>query len=188
METFAVGGSGRSIVRWFSLSITWHRGEGSYHFFICVTRFINLFLQTKPIRTPRQTKQKEPDGSFKDTKEKRGRKRKVRDDELPVSEGTNGSAPVDHRYSSKKGKEEKTDKTDKSDQVPKKSTRTPGRHGQLQVTQETTPISTSAPPHSPSLSITPSLKIRLPRLSNLSMTTNSSISLSSSHLETPSRR
>ena len=138
--------------------------------------------QTKPIRTPRQTKQKEPDGSFKDTKEKRGRKRKVRDDELPVSEGTND------RHSSKKDKEEKVDKADKSDQVPRKSTRTPARHGQLQVTQETTPISTSAPPHSPSLSITPSLKIRLPRLSNLSMTTNSSISLSSSHLETPSRR
>lgn len=141
--------------------------------------------KTKPIRTPRQTKQKEPDGSSKDTKEKRGRKRKVRDDELPVSEATNGAAPIDHRHSSKKGKEEKVDKTDKSDQVPRKSTRTPARHvhGQLQVTQETTPISTSTPPHSPSLSITPSLKIRLPRLSNLG-----SISLSSNHLETPSRR
>jgi len=141
---------------------------------------MDLLTQTKPIRTPRQTKQKEPDASVKDTKEKRGRKRKVRDDELPVSEGTNGSAPIDHRHSGKKGKE-------MADQVPRKLTRTPARHGQLQVTQETTPISTSAP-HSPSLSITPSLKIRLPRLSNLSMSANSSISLSNSHLETPSRR
>jgi len=147
---------------------------------------MDLLAQTKPIRTPRQTKQKEPDASVKDTKEKRGRKRKVRDDELPMLEGTNGSAPapIDHRHSGKKGKEEMADKTD---QVPRKLTRTPARHGQLQVTQETTPISTSAP-HSPSLSITPSLKIRLPRLSNLSMTANSSISLSNSHLETPSRR
>ncbi|KAF8964066.1 hypothetical protein BDZ97DRAFT_1919298 [Flammula alnicola] len=143
---------------------------------------------TRAVRTPRQTKQKDAEGSVKDAKEKQGRKRKTRDDELPLPDGENGFHANDPRDSAKSVKEEKADKGEKQDRETRKLIKTPARYGQLHsANQETPPTSSSAPLHSPSLSITPSLKIRLPRLSNLN-TTNKSIALSSSHLDTPTRR
>lgn len=108
--------------------------------------------------------------AVKDVPEKRGRKRKVRDDELPNGTGENG---LDHN-----------DKGEKIDRDTKKVTRTPVRYNQHTANQETTPTSSAAQPKSPSLSITPSLKIRLPRLSNLNITNNISASLP----DTPTRR
>ncbi|KDR81419.1 hypothetical protein GALMADRAFT_60173 [Galerina marginata CBS 339.88] len=127
-------------------------------------------------RTPRQAKPKDGDSPTKDTKEKRGRKRKIRDDELPVVGGENGVESNDQRDSTKGGKET-------SEKNSSKTVRTPNRQGQLHATNQdtTTPTSSSAPTHS-SLSITPSLKIRLPRLSNLNMSNNSV------NLDTPTRR
>ncbi|KJA27336.1 hypothetical protein HYPSUDRAFT_35195 [Hypholoma sublateritium FD-334 SS-4] len=146
-----------------------------------------LSKTSRAARTPRQAKQKEitVDGSIK---EKRGRKRKTREDELPSADAENGFANNDHRDSIKNIREEKIDKAEKQDKETRKFKRTPARHGQIHLgTQETPPTSSSVPFQSPSLSITPSLKIRLPRLSNLN-TNNSSLALSTSHLDTPTRR
>ncbi len=114
-----------------------------------------------------QAKQKEitVDGS---TKEKRGRKRKTRDDELPSADAENGIENNDLRDSLKKGREEKINKSEKQDKETRKFKRTPARRGPVHsAIRETPPTSSSVPFQSPSLSITPSLKIRLPRLSNL---------------------
>ncbi|KAF8906018.1 hypothetical protein CPB84DRAFT_1889744 [Gymnopilus junonius] len=128
----------------------------------------------RSVRTPRQAKQKDIDATVKDTKEKKGRKRKIRDDELPVTSGENG-------VNTKIGKEEKFDNGEKLERESRRLIKTPARlHA---AKQETTPTSSAAPINSPSLSITPSLKIRLPRLSNLNSSNGSSI-----QLETPTRR
>jgi hypothetical protein len=143
---------------------------------------------SRTTRTPRQSKQKDADGPVKDTKEKRGRKRKIRDEEIPPVASENGNNVDDRRDIAKPGKDEKTDKADKQDKESRKAKRTPARAVQLQpANQETPPASSAAPLLSPTLSITPSLKIRLPRLSNLN-TSNNSFALSTPHLESPTRR
>lgn len=150
--------------------------------------YFNWKQVSRTIRTPRQLKQKDADGPVKDTKEKRGRKRKIRDEELPPIVSENGNNLDDRRDIAKPGKEEKTDKADKQDKESRKSKRTPARAVQLQpANQETPPTSSAAPLLSPTLSITPSLKIRLPRLSNLN-TSNNSFALSTPHLDSPTRR
>jgi len=60
----------------------------------------------RSIRTPRQAKQKDIDVSRKETKERRGRKRKTRDDESPGGDAENGFELLP-RDSVKRGKEEK---------------------------------------------------------------------------------
>lgn len=138
-------------------------------------------------RTPRQAKPKEVESLAKETKEKRGRKRKLREDELPA-DVENGIELNDNRDNSKNVKEEKIDKAAKQDREIRKSKRTPARHGQVHPNnQATPPTSSSIPLLSPSLSITPSFKIRLPRLSTFN-TNNSSLALSTTHLDTPTRR
>ncbi|KAH9484194.1 hypothetical protein JR316_0003674 [Psilocybe cubensis] len=142
------------------------------------------------VRTPRQIKAKEVDATIKDTKEKRGRKRKVRDDELPIGVAMENGVEVNGtKEVGKGGKEDKQEKTEKAEKDSRKMIKTPVRHGQLHPANHvtTTPTSSSAQPHSPALSITPSLKIRLPRLSNLNLP-NNPVNMSSTHLDTPTRR
>ncbi|KAF9472207.1 hypothetical protein BDN70DRAFT_887247 [Pholiota conissans] len=139
----------------------------------------------RAIRTPRQPKQKDTEGSTKDVKEKRGRKRKIGDDELPTAEGENGTNVDDH--GAKAGRDEKFDKEHKQNKEARKLKRTPAHHSQLQSTNQETPPTSSAVLVSPSLSITPSLKIRLPRLSNLN-TSKNSFALSPANLDSPTRR
>lgn len=139
----------------------------------------------RAVRTPRQVKTREVD----DTKEKRGRKRKIRDDELPVVAIENEIEANGVREVGKGGKEVKPEKNEKVAKDARKAIRTPVRHGQLHPANHvtTTPTSSSAQLHSPALSITPSLKIRLPRLSNLNLPSNP-VNMSSTHLDTPTRR
>ncbi|KAF5330779.1 hypothetical protein D9619_005650 [Psilocybe cf. subviscida] len=127
----------------------------------------------KIVRTPRQSKLKESDNPVKEMKEKRGRKRKVRDDEVPAnSVGENGAVNPSLLDAQKSGKDAQTNDV----------TRTPIRQGQLQSSnQETPPTSSAGPMNSPSNLATPSLKIRLPRLSNLT----GKKTLSSTHIDTP---
>jgi len=124
--------------------------------------------------------------STKETKEKRGRKRKTRDDELPSNGGENEFESRESRDTSKGGKDATNDNTEKTDKDPKKLVRTPSRISQLNASnQQTTPSSSAAPlQQSPSLSITPSLKIRLPRLSNFNMASVAS----STNPDTPTKR
>ncbi|PPQ86872.1 hypothetical protein CVT25_012591 [Psilocybe cyanescens] len=149
----------------------------------------SVYKVPRPVRTPRQVKTKEVDTSVKDIKEKRGRKRKTRDDELPEVAGENGAEANGVREIPKGGKEDKLEKGEKAEKGARKVIRTPVRHGQLHPANHdtTTPTSSSTQHNSPSLSITPSLKIRLPRLSNLNLSSNT-VNLSSTHLDTPTRR
>ncbi|KAF8163129.1 hypothetical protein B0H34DRAFT_694213 [Crassisporium funariophilum] len=136
-------------------------------------------------RIPRQAKQKDVEVPRKDTKERRGRKRKLRDDELPGAGGENGIEANTPQVAVKKGKESKSDKGERDT---RKITRTPARQGQLHAPiLETTSASSTMPIISPSLPVTPSLKIRLPRLSNLNIS-SSAATLSSANLDTPTRR
>lgn len=108
-------------------------------------------------RAPRRLTQKEIEDHPIDVKEKRGRKRKVREDELPEVGKTNGV--LDDRKTSEKRKDKKV-------KPGKKTTiRTSSQQGPMQP-----PIATPTASNSnrliPSISLpaTPSLKIRLPRL------------------------
>ncbi|CAA7267961.1 unnamed protein product [Cyclocybe aegerita] len=141
---------------------------------------------TKVSRTVRasQAAQKVSSNSIKETKEKRGRKRKSRDDEVPCTDGENGSESM--REFGKTPKEEKGGKIEKPEREAKKSVRTPARQTQLNTVSHATPPPSTITLTSPSLSITPSLKIRLPRLSNLTAS-NTSFS-STPHPDTPIRR
>ncbi|PPQ69869.1 hypothetical protein CVT26_014146 [Gymnopilus dilepis] len=138
-----------------------------------------LSKTTRSVRTPRQAKHHDIDSPVKDTKEKKGRKRKSRDDELPHAGGENAT---EGRF----GIGEKLDNSETLEKGSRRSIKTPAR---IQVTnQDAIPSTPSfAPVNPPSLSITPSLKIRLPRLSNFN-TSNSSLAISSTQPETPTRR
>lgn len=125
------------------------------------------------VRTPRQAKPKEPDNSAKETKEKRGRKRKIRDEELPAHNASENVAGNSGFPAAQKASKD----AHTSDII-----RTPVRQGQLQSSnQETPPTSSAGPLISPSNLATPSLKIRLPRLSNLT----GKKALSSTYIDTP---
>jgi len=135
----------------------------------------------RSVRTPRQAKQKDIDVPRKDTKERRSRKRKARDDESPGGDAENGFEPLP-RDSAKRGKEEKVGEQERET---KKPMRTPVRPTQLNVaSSHITPAALSA---TGSLPTTPSLKIRLPRPSTLNISSNAA-TLPSAHTETPNPR
>lgn len=111
-------------------------------------------LQTTSRRTraPRRNAQK-ASGDFRpEEREKRGRKRKEREDDLAGSEGRDKPQVT-----------ERVEK-EKKDRQKKKVVRTPSRQGHVSSAANTTPASV---PPSISIPVTPSLKIRLPRLGNV---------------------
>lgn len=129
---------------------------------------------------PRRLTQKETDDHPIDVKEKRGRKRKVREDELPEVGKTNG-VEADDRKASEKRKDKKV-------KPGKKTTiRTSSQQGPMQP-PNTTPTASNSSRLIPSISLpaTPSLKIRLPRLTG-SITKNVSPAVPSSNGKPPAR-
>jgi len=104
---------------------------------------------------------KVPSTSGKETKERRGKKRKTRDDEVPGEDGENN---LDSKPLQETTKGAKIDNDEKIGREPRKLMRTPSRSGHLGMTSNETTPSASAAIQSPSSTIvTPSLKIRLPR-------------------------
>jgi hypothetical protein len=141
--------------------------------------FLTTVLKARIIRPPRQAVswQKAAIGAIKDTKEKRGRKRKTREDEMPGGDGENGFDLKDSPDLAKTSG--KADESERSEREPRKVARTPSR-----PTSDSTPLSASASMQSPSTQVTPSLKIRLPRLNSL----NNPASSSTASLESPTKR
>lgn len=123
-------------------------------------------------------------------KERRGRKRKVRDDESPGGDAENGFEPLprDPAKRGKDGRERGKDGGEKEqEREVKKSIRSAVRPAQFNVTSShATPVGSSA---TASLPTTPSLKIRLPRPSTLNIS-SSAATLSSAHAvtDTPTPR
>ncbi|TFK42812.1 hypothetical protein BDQ12DRAFT_294001 [Crucibulum laeve] len=127
-------------------------------------------LLTKPLpkrtRAPRKVVQKEPEENRKDTKEKRGKKRKEREDELPEPGKSDEISTKERTAPGPRIIE------DKVEREKRKALRTPTRPGHRSSNVYSTPAS-SATPANPSSSTTipatPSLKIRLPRLSSVNI-------------------
>ena len=111
-------------------------------------------LQTASRRTraPRRITQKASGDLRPEAREKRGRKRKEREDDLADGEGRDKPQVTERIEKEKKDRQ-------------KKVVRTPSRHGQVSSAANTTPASIPPPV---SIPVTPSLKIRLPRLGNVS--------------------
>jgi hypothetical protein len=131
-------------------------------------------------RRPRALRRKEIEDHPIDVKEKRGRKRKVREDELPEVGKTNG-VEIDDRKTSEKRKDKKV--------KPRKKTtiQTSSQQGPMQP-PNATPTASNSSRLIPSISLpaTPSLKIRLPRLTG-SITKNVSPAVPSSNGKPPGR-
>ncbi|KAF9567642.1 hypothetical protein CPC08DRAFT_758219 [Agrocybe pediades] len=130
----------------------------------CFDNTAKGYIQTsRTIRTPRRAKAKEADEPAPEKKEKRGRKRKVRDEEAQNGENSVG------------GNNSKVVKREKLDKDARIISRTPIRPNQLNTGNHDNGTPTTSL-RTTSLAITPSFKIRLPRLSNLNVV-NSSVSL-----------
>lgn len=136
-------------------------------------------MTPKRPRAPRRLTQKEIEDHPIDVKEKRGRKRKVREDELPEVGKTNG-VEVDDRKASEKRKDKKV-------KPGKKTTIRTSQQGPMQP-PNATPTASNSSRLIPSISLpaTPSLKIRLPRLTG-SITKNVSPAVPSSNGKPPVR-
>ncbi|KAF8078188.1 hypothetical protein FPV67DRAFT_1686608 [Lyophyllum atratum] len=110
-----------------------------------------------------------------EVKEKRGKKRKERDDELPNADSKDLNEAVDKLEKEKREKKPR-----------KKATRTPARRGRVSP-GAATPATATLAPAAPSAAVpaTPSLKIRLPRLNNTSI--HASPSITNTNGDTPTR-
>ncbi|KAF9001994.1 hypothetical protein BDQ17DRAFT_1357878 [Cyathus striatus] len=129
---------------------------------------------TRRPRMPRRVTQKETEEPRKEIREKRGRKRKERDDELPSlkrNEGRVVDDPSPREREERKERQER-EKPDKETQK-RKSIRTPTRQSQTSLQTGITPLVATSSNPAPTTPATPSLKIRLPRLSNLGIQTTS---------------
>ncbi|KAF5386595.1 hypothetical protein D9615_001726 [Tricholomella constricta] len=116
--------------------------------------------------------QKDPVMGTTEAKEKRGRKRKERDDDLPATDGQGLGAAAE------KSKKEKKERRPR-----KKPTRTPARRGPVFPIVPVAPVSASHP--ATATPATPSLKIRLPRLNNSGI--HASPSIPNTNGDTPTR-
>ncbi|KAF9532372.1 hypothetical protein CPB83DRAFT_891105 [Crepidotus variabilis] len=136
----------------------------------------------RPPRPPATWSKPAPLTPAKDSKERRGKKRKIREDDVPGNNGEN-NAGVKDLQEHLNGKDEKHEKESR------KIMKTPTRVGQLSITHpETSPaaatsVSILQSPSTTTITGTPSLKIRLPRLSNFSTGTSSGL-----NLESPTKR
>ncbi|KAF8652714.1 hypothetical protein AX16_004218 [Volvariella volvacea WC 439] len=136
----------------------------------------------------RRSLQKEPDEGRKVDREKRGRKRKERDDEM----ATERSEPETLSANTQKSDPEKRDNAERVEKVKKRVAKvSSSRQGQnLSVTSTIPPSASTLSTNIPSAPTTPSLKIRLPpRLGN-TRTQNGSPKVAgaiSSTTDTPSK-
>ncbi|RDB21491.1 Uncharacterized protein C2F7.07c [Hypsizygus marmoreus] len=124
-----------------------------------------------PPASNRRVTRKEP-ANKSEVKEKRGRKRKEREDELPETDGR------DFAEAAEKSEKEKVERKPKEK---RKAIRTPSRPGPTSPIIAT-PVSAAPSGHAPA---TPSLKIRLPRMNNA--TISHATSLPNANGETPTR-
>jgi hypothetical protein len=126
-----------------------------------------MIIQSLPkrTRTVRRTIQKEPEDSRVYEREKRGRKRKEREGEGLESRQVDAIkpfAPSVDAERERKAKDSKEKDREKGEKEKKKSVRTPTRpNSGLVHSNSSVPVSHATP-------TTPSLKIRLPRLNNIS--------------------
>ncbi|KAF8226228.1 hypothetical protein L208DRAFT_1407346 [Tricholoma matsutake] len=114
--------------------------------------FTPVKSSSRRTRAPRKVTRKLSGDLKPEEREKRGRKRKEREDELPGNEGRDRPEVTERVEKEKKERQKK------------KVVRTPSRQGHVPLAGDTTPASV---PPSISIPVTPSLKIRLPRLGNV---------------------
>ena len=158
-----------------------------------LTNHTNRLKSQLPLNRSRSTRrptQKEPEENDKESNEKRGKKRKEPEDEVPDNDGRARAEVIDNARKEKERKE-RADR-EKREREKRKKIRTPTRQGHVPPAPTSSPASFVTPVSATlSAPTTPSLKIRLPRLSNVNLHPSSpaiSTPMPGINLATPTRR